>query len=227
MTTRRMTPAALLALALGVALGVPAVLLYRLVRSHVHAPGALRATVVVVACAVTVAPFLSVALRPLVDASFIGGALAPVVFAPVLEEIGKSTGIAAQSRARLTRRDALAFGAMAGLAFAIVENALYVYAEFVTAGPQLGLATALYRAVGPVALHLACSGIAGEAWWAIHQPERKRGAVLLLATAIGFHALANAVGPLGIAWPLVVDAAAAGFLLWRSSLSRKSPLAPA
>lgn len=222
-----MDPAALLALSLGVALGVPAVLLYVLVRRQVGAPRGLGTTVAVVVGAVTVAPVLSVVLRPLVEVSFLGGALAPVVFAPVLEEVGKVAGMAFARESRATWRDALTYGAITGLSFALVENALYVYAEFVTAGPELGLATAAYRAVGPVALHLSCSALVGEGLWRLHLPRSRAGGAALVAVAIALHALANAVGPLGIVWPLVVDASAAGIALWRSTLSRRSPLAPA
>lgn len=222
-----MQPAALLVLALLLGLGVPALLLYAILHRRARVAPDLRTTIVVVVAAVTVAPILSVVLRPLVEASALGGALAPVVFAPVLEEIGKASGIAGWRAARASRADALHYGAVAGLSFAIVENALYVYAEFALGGPEAGIVTAIYRSVGPVALHLACSALVAEALWTLHRPGRIVGGLAVFVAALGFHALANAVGPFGIVWPLVVDAAAAAALLWRSSLSRKSPLAPA
>lgn len=116
-----------------------------------------------------------------------------VVIAPLVEEVMKPLGIyllRMDLRPILTLREWAILGFLAGLAFSLLEDALYI---FVYAGPAYGaegmLATAVFRLHIPV--HMVGTTMVGFGVGMWCQSKRIKPFLLTLAFAIAIHAFWN------------------------------------
>ncbi len=83
-----------------------------------------------------------------------------IIFAPIIEEFTKLTGVFA-IRHRLTEpENGLVYGAAVGLGFAFGENVLY-YSNSLAAGVELFIITVIARTLTSTLLHTSASAISG------------------------------------------------------------------
>jgi len=106
--------------------------------------------------------------------------------APITEEFAKALG-AVIARPR-SRRDAFLFGVAAGVAFAIVENALYATLGFAFGSPWPAITVA--RSVGAAVHPLAC-GLVMLGWWEWRQAGSVGALLKGYLAGVGIHALWN------------------------------------
>lgn len=118
-----------------------------------------------------------------------------VLIAPVVEEVVKPLGLYLAHfdlKPSLTLKQWAILGFLAGLAFALFEDFLYV---FIYAGPGMGvdgmLAIAITRIHVPV--HMLCTTITGFGVGMWHQTKRGEPLIAALAFAIMIHAFWNSM----------------------------------
>jgi len=118
-----------------------------------------------------------------------------VLIAPIVEEVAKPFGLYLAHfdlKPSLTLKQWAMLGFLAGLAFALLEDLLYV---FIYSGPALGsdgmLATAAIRLHTPV--HMLCTTITGFGIGMWHQSRRIEPFAAALAMAVLIHVFWNSM----------------------------------
>ena len=121
--------------------------------------------------------------NPLVLAGLV---LALGVAAPLVEEPAKSIGVIWLRRRLVSPRDAILYGAAAGVGFGMIENAFYNVQDV-----SQWWATATVR-FGAIVMHACAAGLFGAAWfYALERRDRGRFWRYALAS-LGVHGLWNA-----------------------------------
>ena len=160
---------ALLAMAFGIVAAIPAMIFESVGSAGAFVVGAGNADIAMLAVAVIIAPIVEESVKPF------GLYLAHLDLKPVL-----------------TLKQWAILGFLAGLAFSLFEDLLYV---LVYAGPSLGadgmLATAVLRIHTPV--HMLCTTMTGFGIGMWHQTKRWEPFIATLAMAVLVHAFWNSM----------------------------------
>ena len=149
------------------------------------------------------------------DAMVLGLSVASVLVAPLVEEVAKGLGLVLLRDPDPEPEDGLIYGAVVGLAFAGVENALYILEAFVFQGGNEAILVAAYRGVVTVPLHAACSAIVGYGVWRARRLGKWRVVAGALAVAVLLHGAYNALVEIQFAGALLVSVALAMLAYWR------------